>query len=319
MDFDELKNFIQDNYTDADKPKNFEPNTDVVQAQHDERVHQSYLNRLEKSGKNPIKIWYYLGLGKDKAENVICKNTPFDRNRKKAFYRWRKKIEKSGVNIRRPYFSDYNNHTCNYGLFKYYDYKYSNILNKIKYCLDYRPYCSIWDMSDIIEYLILKLTILGVYHGGGFSHILYSRQQMHSIWIARKLLIEAISSEDIYNYHKNLAFQKHFHINASYYDLLSNFDEKSFIEEGEFKESEKFNYVVSPFSKEIKELFDNNLFNTKSGRSLILEKCREMEAYWNNLDVSYNNQGFHYLSAFMNIKIRKAFEYISEHYFEWGD
>ena len=48
-----------------------------------------------------------------------------------------------------------------------------------------------------------------------------------------------------------------------------------------------------------------------------------MEKYYDDIDSDWYNicgkSEYPALSVFMNIKIRKAFEYISENYFEWGD
>ena len=157
INIEELKSYIQENITEVDKPKGLHPDTQVVEKQHDDRAH-----------------------------NVYCKNTPFDHRRKKAFYKWRKRIERKGIDIKRPYFSEYTKHICNYRVFKHYKYAYSSIWKRIRYGLfEYAPHTSLWDMSDLIDYLIVKLTIMGVYHGGGFSHILYNKQEMHTIWIAR--------------------------------------------------------------------------------------------------------------------------------------
>lgn len=326
MNIEDIKNYIQDNATDIDKPKGVFPDTPVVEKQYDDRAHVTYLYRLEKCGKNPFKRWFYLGLGKDKEHNVYCKNTPFDRYRKEAFYKWRKRIERKGVDIKRPYFSDYTKHICNYRVFKHYKYHYSSIWKRIKYGLfEYTPHTSLWDMSDLMDYLIVKLTIMGVYHGGGFSHVLYNKQKMHTIWIARKMLIEAMASEDIYNYAKDCEFQQHFHIKECFFNLHENFNKKEFIENGKIISDWEsgFNFGICPDKAEIKALFDPNLYNTKEGREFIIKKCESMEKYYDDIDSDWYNicgkSEYPALSVFMNIKIRKAFEYISENYFEWGD
>lgn len=326
ISIEELKSYIQENITTIDKPKDLHPDTPVVEKQHDDRAHVAYLCRLEKCGKNPFKKWFYLGFGKDKENNVYCKNTPFDHRRKEAFYKWRKRIERKGIDIKRPYFSEYTKHICNYRVFKHYKYAYSSLWKRIRYGLfEYAPHTSLWDMSDVIDYLIVKLTIMGVYHGGGFSHILYNKQEMHTIWVARKMLIEAISSEDIYDYAKDIEFQEHFHVNTPYFNLHENFNRKDFIEKGEINSGwdSGFNYGICPDKEEIRALFDPNLYKTKEGRELIIKKCESMEKFYEDIDADWYNlcgmSKYPALSVYMNIKIRKAFEYISEHYFEWGD
>lgn len=323
MTFSEIKDYIQENRTDEDLPLNFEPDTDKVEKQVDKRADVAYLNRLKKCGKNPFKKWFYLGKGKDKVNNVYCKNTMFDDFRRKAFYKWRKRIEKKGVNIVRPYYKDYySGHVHNYKLFKYYDYKYSNLWNRIRYGLQYSPHCSIWDMTDLMDYLIVKLTIMGVYHGGGFSHVLYHKQKMHTIWQARKMLIEATSAEDIFEYAKNLELKEHFHIDTDYYDLLDHWNPKDFIKTGKISKNDwlddnEFNYSVCP--EKLPELIDKSSYQTEGGRSLIVAKCQEIEKYWYSLDKETEGNFYYYLSVFTNIKIRKAFEFISRHFYEWGD
>lgn len=326
MDIEDIKSYIQKNITEVDKPKELFPDNKVVEKQHEDRAHIAYLCRLKKCGKNPFKKWFYLGLGKDKEDNVYCKNTPFDRYRTEDFYKWRKRIERKGVDIKRPYFSDYTKHICNYRVFKHYKYRYSSIWNWIKYgFLRYAPHTSLWDMSDLTDYLIVKLTIMGVYHGGGFSHLLYQKQKMHEIWIARKMLIDAVSSEDIYEYAKDCEFQSHFHITEKFFNLHETFSKKEFIENGKIVSGleSDFNFGICPDKAEIKALFDPNLYNTKEGRELIIKKCEDMEKYYEDIDADWYNlcgmSKYPALSVFMNIKVRKAFEYISEHYFEWGD
>ena len=84
-----------------------------------------------------------------------------------------------------------------------------------------------------------------------------------------------------------------------------------------------FNFGICPDKAEIKALFDPNLYNTKEGREFIIKKCESMEKYYDDIDSDWYNicgkSEYPALSVFMNIKIRKAFEYISENYFEWGD
>lgn len=318
MNFSELLNYVDTHYKPEDKFAPRETDVEVVEKQYDDRVHQTYLDRLKKCGKNLFKVWFYLGFGKDKEKNVSCHSTLFDTWRKKKFYRWYRKVERYGVDVKRPYFSDYTKHVFNYRLFKFYDYKYSKLW-KLKYLFEYKPHCSVWDMSDVMDYIIVKLTILGVYHGGGFSHLLYRKQQMHSIWTARKMLIEAISSEEIYMYAKDKSFQEHFGINMSFYDLLGSFDDKEFLNTGGFLDSDEV-FTVSP--KNLKSYFDEKLYLTYNGRKEILRKCKEMENYWYELDksdeLSEETRRF-YLSDFMRIKVREAFEYLSQNYFDFGD
>lgn len=322
MTLDEIKTFVKDNLTDADLPKNREPDIEAVEKQVNDRLDATYKNRLEFCGKNPIKTWFYLGRGKDKKQNVYYRDTPFDNCRKKSFYRWRKRIERHGVLVKRPYFGAYDNFQHNYKLFKFYDYTYSNVFRKMRYAFDYSPHCSIWDMSDLIDYLIVKLTIMGVYHGGRFSHVLYYKQKMHSIWQARKMLIEAINADDIYDLAKNRSFQEKYHININYLDLLGTVDEDTFIKTGKVlphgKPEDFVRFSIDPTSPCLKGFFNDALFTTEEGRKLILEKCDEMEKFWFNIDNDDDND-LCYISLFNVIKVRKAFEFISEHFFEWGD
>lgn len=317
----EIKDYIKKNYLENDIPKNLEPDCDLVNEAVDARSLASYKNRLEMCKNNIFKKWFYLGRGKDKENNVYCKATMFDDFRRKSFNKWRKRIERKGVNIIRPYFNDNNKHVRNYKIFRYFDYHYSNIWNRIKYGFQYSPNCSIWDMTDLIDYLIVKLTVMGVYHGGGFSHVLYHKQKMHTIWQARKMLIEAISAEDIYTYAKSLELKEQFHLDKDYFDLVDTWSPNDFIKNGKISkqnwlDDDGFNYSVNP--ENLTEFFDKELYSTEDGRAQIVKKCKEIDDYWFNLDKE-SESNLYYLAIFTNIKIREAFEFISSHFYEWGD
>jgi hypothetical protein len=119
-----------------------------------------------------------------------------------------------------PYLDDSFRFRCNSLLNGFAKWFLVSPWNRIKYGFQYSPNCSIWDMTDLIDYLIVKLTVMGVYHGGAFSHVLYHKQKMHTIWQARKMLIEAISAEDIYTYAKNLELKEQFHLDKDYFELV---------------------------------------------------------------------------------------------------
>ena len=168
--------------------------------------------RKLKAGNNPILKWFYFGKKKDgKYAIEEYYNTPYDKLRWKAIKRWHKKVEKYGIEIKRPYFY--------YGKEKYYIWN-----SQLEYQNRYRKFCSFWwkekfegimnipkyhyktcwyDYYDLFTSLIVKLTIKGLYiglHGNSVTH----KEQMHEIWECRKELIKAYNFEDWYEWKNNV-------------------------------------------------------------------------------------------------------------------
>ena len=97
---------------------------------------------------------------------------------------------------------------------------------------------------------------------------------------------------------------------------------KDFIKTGKISKDDwtddnEFNYSVCP--EKLPGMIDRNFYQTEAGRSLIVAKCQEIDKYWYSLDKETEGNFYYYLSVFTNIKIRKAFEFISRHFYEWGD
>lgn len=316
MELEDLKAYVKENYTDADKTNFID--SDEVREAHEKRMKKAYELRLKRCGKNIFKKWFYLGFGKDKEHNVYCHFTPFDKKRKKVFYKWRRNIEKKGITIGEKY---YTKGSTTFNLFKNTKYYHKNIWQGIKNALEYTPNCSLWGMDDVIDYLMVKLTILGVYHGAGFSHVMSAKEQMHSIHIARKLLYQFIKSEDLYYSIKQKALQNQYHIDWEYIENLTPYSEEIYIKTGEVKPDLESNNIfigINPKKVEL-SIFDSSVCKSERGRYLVIKKCHEIEDFWYSLDKDPDNLDFNYLAIFTNITKRKAFEYISDHFYEWGD
>ena len=320
MDLDEIRAYVLNNYTEADKISTYELSNDNVEKKEHDRIEATVKCREQKAGKNPFKKWFYLGFGKDKFDNVKCKKTSFDKKRVKAFYKWRRKTEENGVTIKRDYYSDYDDHTQTFGLHRYYKYTYSKLKYKIADKFEWHPNLSLWGMESDLDSLVIKLTILGVYHGGGFSHILHSKEQMHDIWYARKLLLEAIDAEKIYDEAKEKDFKEKFHVSWDYVEALTIYSKREYIDKGivssEDKGYEDRTYMsIDP--RKMNEVISSDITSTSTGRNLVMSKIKEMEEYWHGNE-KMDDDNF-YLSAFMKIKMRKAFEFIERHIYDWGD
>ena len=316
MTLEEIKDYVDENFTEADIYHTYESDSDTVQEKLNKRLEINLVCREKKAGKNPFKRWFYLGTGKDKLHNISWRITPFDKARRRAFYKWRRKTEEKGIIIKRDYL-EFDNHI---GLQRYYNYQYSHLKDKIIDKLEWHPNLSTWDMTDILNALLIKLTILGVYHAAGFSHILHAKDQMHEIWYARKLLIDAITAEDKYNYLKEEAFKEKFHVSWNFYEKHTIYSKKKYVEEGivssddsRYDDSNYFN--LDP--RALNEIISDDVLSTKNGRELALSKITEMEDYWHNLDKKDEN--LYYVALYPQIKMRKAFEYIEAHMIGWGD
>lgn len=318
MDLDELKEYIKENVTEADFTSEIPSELtglDITQKKVDARCEASLKERIRRAGKNPFKRWFYLGFGKDKLHNVVCRHTKFDELRCDAFYKWRKRCETKGVTIKSPYF--YGGERT-FKLYRYEKYHYRNIIKAIEGHFEYTPQTSLYSMDDVFDYLIVKLTILGTYHGGAFSHILRHKEQMHTIWKARKLIINAICAEQIYEKMKNDVFKNKYHVSWDYYDAMGSFNYDKYLEEGIIDTSYYPNGLTfALLPDKVQEAFNSSACASRTGRELLMAKGQEMEEFWNSLDTFDGDKST--LGLFMRISVRKAFEYISQHYYEWGD
>ena len=126
-----------------------------------------------------IKKWWYIGKG----ENSW--GTPRHEHLYKKHIRQNIRKASKGIDIYRDYFRfDRKKH---FDLFQYDTYS----IKKFR-----RPRywgCLPWDFDDIVEYLVVKLTIQGCEAFGRFSLGLEHREQGHEIWQVRERLIKTYS------------------------------------------------------------------------------------------------------------------------------
>lgn len=177
-------------------------------------------------------------------------NTPYDKLRWKAILKWQKKIEKRGLEIRRPYFY--------YGKEKYHIWN-----SHLEYGDVYKKFCKSWwknqfekiidipkyhyktcwyDYSDLFTSLIVKLTIKGLYlglYGNSVTH----KEQMHEICEVRRELIKAYNFDDYYEWKCGI-------------DILKDNPSEEWYKELADKKKECMNNAFALLSKYIENMWD---------------------------------------------------------------
>lgn len=131
---------------------------------------------LKSKATNPIKRWWYLN------KDGTSWGTPRHAYLYRRHLRRNVKTAKKGVDIYRDYFRIGNK-------------KHIDLFQIDKYSIKklQRPRwwgCLPWDFDDIIEYLIVKLTIQGCESFSRFAMGLEHREQGHEIWRVRERLLK---------------------------------------------------------------------------------------------------------------------------------
>lgn len=177
-------------------------------------------------------------------------NTPYDKLRWKAIHRWQKKIEKHGLEIRRPYFYYgkekyfiWNSHLEHGGVYrKFCNYWWKDQFERIIDIPKYHYKTCWYDYFDLFTSLIVKLTIKGLYlglYGNSVTH----KEQMHEIWEVRRELIKAYNFEDYYEWKCGI-------------DVLKDNPGEDWHKERAKKEKECMNKAFALLSKYIRNMWD---------------------------------------------------------------
>src|SRR5574344_1311296 len=145
---------------------------EVEEAKCDNRRKASKELAKQKAGKLKIKAWFY-GVG-----NNLYEESPYDKLRYKAVCKKLVEYEKKGVTVRREYLSSYDKEKLGKVVYRLYAKKnwdtsyrpfcwrwvkdiFQNISNQFKFN---EHVCS-WDFYDIQNYLIVNLTVKGLFLG----------------------------------------------------------------------------------------------------------------------------------------------------------
>lgn len=194
--------------------------------------------KKDKAGKSKLKRWFYLGNEKESYYTSL-----YDKLKYKAFLKWKRNLEKHGVNIKREYF--YKDKNKKFGIENYKIYNTRNwdnpwrpfcfkwvgaIKDDILSFFKYDSHICNWDEYDIINFLIVNLTIKGMYfglHGMSVDH----KDQMHKCWDIRAKLIKAYNYEEYFDYYVN---QKEIYNKYGIEKNIVFFNEDDFIKEGKF-------------------------------------------------------------------------------------
>ena len=245
-------------------------------------------------------------------------NTPYDKLRWKAIKRWHKKVEKYGIEIKRPYFY--------YGKEKYYIYN-----SQLEYQNHYRKFCSSWwkekfagimnipryhyktcwyDYFDLFTSLIVKLTIKGLYiglHGNSVTH----KEQMHEIWECRKELIKAYNFEDWYDYtHVQPKIKEKYGID---YELCS-YNRQTYLETGLIKcDNKTLNLGISP--KIVSDYLKTKL--SSFTREDVVNKCDEIDNFVS--DLKYSKDANYKMNETGKKILHKAFLLLADNITGWWD
>lgn len=177
-------------------------------------------------------------------------STPYDKLRWKAIKKWQKKIEKHGLEIKRPYFyygkekyHIWNSHLEHGGVYKKFcSYWWKDQFEKIVDIPKYHYKTCWYDYSDLFSSLIVKLTIKGLFlglHGNAVTH----KEQMHEIWEVRKELIKAYNFEDYYEWKCGI-------------DILKDNPNSEWYKEREEKYKECLNNAFGLLAKNIRNMWD---------------------------------------------------------------
>ncbi len=167
---------------------------------------KNILKKLQEN--NNTKDWFEISDYEVKVYSIEdYYSTPYDNLRWKAIKKWQKKIEKHGLEIKRPYFyygkekyHIWNSHLEHGGVYKKFcSYWWKDQFDKIIDIPKYHYKTCWYDYSDLFSSLIVKLTIKGLFlglHGNAITH----KEQMHEIWEVRRELIKAYNFDDYYEW-----------------------------------------------------------------------------------------------------------------------
>lgn len=148
----------------------------AIQKREDKREAKE-MTWLKSKATNPIKRWWYLN------KEGTSYGTPYHLYLYKRHIRRRVKTAKRGIDIYRDYFR--------FGNKKHFDLFQCDIYSMKKLHSPRWWGCLPWDFDDIIEYLIVKLTIQGCESFSRFAMGLEHREQGHEIWQVRERLMKA--------------------------------------------------------------------------------------------------------------------------------
>lgn len=233
--------------------------------------------RKEKAGKNPIKLWFYLGRY-HKAKNEYSaeqyQSAPFDKIAWRRFKSYCKKLEMKGVKIRRSWLGEdavncriYKSRYTFESPYKVLSYYWlSDILKNICSILVYNPKVCRFDFFDIYENLIVNLTIKGLYFGlHGFS--INSKEQMHECWVIREKLLKAYQQDNWASYSATKACEKSY--GCSYSPKFELIDGK--VE------------ITNAPSKEVEDYYNEQYMKSLNDTTISSDAFNELAKYINDL------------------------------------
>ena len=279
----------------------------------------------QKAGKSKIKAWFY-GIG-----NELYDESPYDKLRYKAVIRKLIEYEKKGVTIRCEYLTSYDKEKLGKVVYKLYA--------KKNWDISYRPFCwrwvkdifwnisnqfkfnehvCSWDFNDIQNYLIVNLTVKGLFLGL-YGHGLYYKQQMHKIWEVRSKLIKAFNYEDYFDYYiTQKVIKDKYGLNKK----IVFYNEDNFINKGDYGDLLDMG-ANTPFTSSIVDIGDlQNKYPIKMNegevtyRKRIVAKAKEIDKYAS----SFNMKGKTCIMYKDQQKLMKeAFSLMGENLFNWWD
>lgn len=266
--------------------RNNDDDEEQIKCDNRRKAHKEFVK--QKSGKSRIKAWFY-GVDKD-----FYYESFYDHLRYKAVCKKLNNYEKKGVTVRREYLTSYDKEKLGKVTYKLYAKKnwdisyrpfcwrwvkdiFWNVSNQLKYN---EHVCS-WDYYDIQSYLIVNLTIKGLFLGL-YGHGLYHKKQMHEVWEVRSKLIKAFNYEDYFDYYVvQKALMKGYGLKKN----ICFYNKERFLEFGEYGDLFKMG-AGKPFTcaqvdlgeLQVKFPMKKNE-NENSYRERILEKSAEIDDY----------------------------------------
>ena len=222
-----------------------------------------------------------------------------------SFLRWQKRIERLGVEVKRPWL---------YGgkvTFKMHNDKNFRICR--------------WDQYDICNFLLVKLTVSGLYfatHGV----CLLNKIQMRECWQARKMLIEAMTYEEKFSWLCDKKIREHFGVDWDFSDSLKMFNKEYYLEGKDIKECEvaKGSFEICADPEKVEKLLIKSLGEplekNRDWREKVLLLAKEIGDY--NHELSYGKDKDNSVNFALEKKLKlmkEAFVYISQKQDGWWD